>query len=233
MEYSVYQKFFKNIYSQSDFLKRVEIKGFMPEKMNPEEEVLFEEFVSWSSSFFPKNQMHWCQRVFENFDELYFVQEKLSRKKWVHFFENYLARNEIVLQKGVPKGVFILSLSEAQDIPFDKMVVLGLSEKNLSINLSTALHWTDVESIRIKFGFDLAHVDRGKFLQDLGWLKQKKLSESYFYHSEMDFSGDFQSPSLYWLQGALEQGGVLNTQVPKKNPLGPNFGKSSLYGFKF
>lgn len=216
VNFTQYKQLFKNVYGKDDFNRLKELKERLPQTINSKEKVSFSQFMDWAIPLFKKEKVSQLDQLLQSFDEIYIIEESLSYEKWVEFFENHFSRTEKTIERLEGKGISILSPAGAQNIPIDKMIFLGLSEQNLIESQDTALHWTDIESIKVKFGFTLPHADRFKLLQVFKWLDKKNISEVLYYHSETDFSGRFQSPSLYWLQGAIEGGHDLEIEAPGK-----------------
>ena len=215
ISYANYKQLFKNVYEKDDFNRLDEAKKKLPSSINPEDQVSFGEFINWSMELFKADDSQSLDKLLQNFDEIYIVDETLSYEKWLEFFENYFSRSEKTIERWEGEGLAILSPSGVLNLEVDKLIFLGLSEANLVESQQTSLHWTDIESIKIKFGFNLPHADRNKTLQLLSWIEKKNMTEVIHYHAETDFSGQFQSPSLYWLKGAVDKGHDLEIEAPK------------------
>lgn len=215
LNYETFNVYFKNVYDVNDYHRLETVKENLPEVKKSEVLMSFNEFLQWA--FELMDQKHWprLSEVLGDFDEVIKLDEKLEIEKWLQFVENYFSRTEKKIEEAVSPGLVVTSLSGALNRPLKKMMILGLSENLIKEGHDTALLWTDIESIKIKFGFSLPHADRMKSIDRLKWLQSKDVSEIHFTHGETDFSGQFQAPSIYWLQGALAQGHDLELHSPR------------------
>lgn len=214
LSYKDYKTLFTNIYDVADFKRSNLLSDDLPTHMSPQKRVKFGEFLQWSLSLLSDSQwVKVLQRIGE-LDEAYGINEEFPLEMWVQYLENYFSRSEKTIEQGQRHGVAVLSLTAAAHRPFQKMAILGLSESNLVDDANTALHWTDIETIKTKFGFNLPHPDRLKMESLLHWLEKKNVQEFILMHSETDFTGAFQAPSVYWLQGALREQASLDLHSP-------------------
>lgn len=214
VNYDKFVSLFTNVYEIEDYSRLEVLQQQIPHRVDPNEQVSFDLFLKWSIHLLDQKDWWSLVKRFPDFDEVMVVQEKLSYKKWLEFFENYFSRTEEKIKSGQEGGVAILLPSAALNRPFKKIFVMGLSENNITEKQDTALHWTDIESIKIKFGFNLPHADRFKMLDKLRWLDLKNCEEIYLSLAETDFSGQFQAPSLYWLKGAIESEHTMSLDSP-------------------
>ena len=166
-------------------------------------EVSFKDFIQWALSLLSLNEQKEISPYLYELDWLQSVSEALSFEKWLKVFENHFIRTEKVISTGKDRGVFILSLDGAMGLALKNIFVLGLSENNLTENQRTSLTWTDVESIKSKFGFNLPHTDNHRLTKQLQWFQLKQAREIIFSYSETDFSGQFQAPGFFWLDGIV------------------------------
>ncbi len=214
-EYRKFQRKFENIYDVSDFNRLHEAKKQIPESLDPHQQVLFVDFIQWSVSLLSTGEQEELSCLLPDFDGIRQVTEVLSFEKWLQVFENYFARTEKIILPAQPHGIFVLSTPASMSPALEKILVLGLSENNLTESYNTALSWADVESIKTGFGFNLPHTDDRKRVEQLQWFQHKQAHEIIFSHSETDFSGQFQAPGFFWLSGAI-QNNSLNLVSPSK-----------------
>ncbi len=214
LNFTNYQSSFQNIYDINDFKRAKELKKHIPDPVEKAQYLSFQEFINWSLQLAPKKEWALFSELFQNFDDIHFAKEKLTRIRWFEFFETYLARSEKKIIQADSSGIHVLSVTAALGRPLKRIFMLGLSENNLIENQNTSLHWRDIESIKLNFGFSLSHADRMKMIDRLYWLESKNLDELILTHSEAHFSGRFQAPSLFWLKGAIEEGQSLELSSP-------------------
>ncbi len=204
MEYREFQTLFSNVYDVEDLKRKKEMEKATPPAIDTSKLYTLNEFLDLTIQWVPASSLYAMDILLEDLDSIFALGEGLTFEKWVEFFEKYFSRNEKKLVDGAESGVQVLSLMAAQNPKLQKVVLLGMSEANLVEAHDTALHWTDIESIKINFGFNLPHTDRHVLLDELRWLETKNVEEWILTHGETDFSGQFQSPSLYWLRGAMQ-----------------------------
>ncbi len=204
---AVYKSFrtdYANVYDVEDLQRNKDIEAHFAKLVEPGTEFSLAEFFERAIKWVPPQSMPAFDILLEDLDSVFSVAERLTFEKWVEFFEKYFSRNEKKLLNGYDGGVQVLPLMAAQNPKLKKVVMIGLSEANLLESHDTALHWSDIESIKINFGFNLPHTDRHSLLDELAWFQCKSVDECLYTHGETDFSGQFQSPSLFWLKGAME-----------------------------
>lgn len=212
--YQDYKTLFTNIYEVADFKRSELLFADLPAAIHPQKPLKFGAFLQWSLTLLPHSQWSKVLQRVADLDEAYGINEEFNMEMWVQYLENYFSRSEKTIELGDPEGIAVLSINAATHRPFKKIAILGLSEANLIDDSNTALHWTDIETIKVKFGFNLPHPDRCKVQNLLLWLERKELQELILMHSETDFTGTFQAPSVYWLRGALESAESLELQTP-------------------
>ena len=218
VDFRSFQRLFANINSSEDFYQDSVWANRLPKIKERSEHVSFPQFLEWALSFFPKTNLHLFDQLIQQFDEAYAIQETLPLDRWVSFFETFFARKEKRIEEGEPHGLQILTPGAAESIDLKKVIFLGLSEQNLKDSIDSALGWGDIESLKIQFGFSLPHGDRHLSYQQMKWIDKKSFDEAYYLHSETDFSGRFQAPSLYWLKGAMAQSSQsLSLQAPSSS----------------
>ncbi len=203
--YRDFQTLFSNVYDVEDLNRSDEVEKRMPVNLETGQEYSLSRFFEIAMHWVPASSLSAFNILLEDLDPVFSVNETLSFEKWVEFFEKYFARNEKRLLEGNSAGIQVLPLMAAQNPSLDKVVIIGLSEGNLLESHDTALHWADIESIKMNFGFNLPHTDRHRLLDELKWFERKFIQECILTHGETDFSGQFQAPSLFWLKGALEK----------------------------
>ncbi len=213
-DFSQFQTLFSNIYDVSDYKRNDWVGDVLPVEARAEESLSLPEFLQWSFPFFSHKSRDLYEEIVSSLDEVFFLDEKLTREQWVDFFENLFSRSEKNLYEGVDRGITVTSLLGAQNQKFEKIVILGLNEKNTLENFNTSLHWTDIESIKMNFGFNLPHTDRLIILDRLVWLEKKEVSEILYCYSETDFLGQFQAPSFFWIEGAIGEKHSLELESP-------------------
>ena len=211
IEYKKFQSTFENIYDITDFNRNPEIKKQIPKTLDGTHEVSFDDFIQWAFSLLDPQEQKEISKYLSELEWLKSVSEVLSLEKWLKTLENHFARTEKVISPARDRGIFILSLDAAMSPTLKKIFVLGLSENNLTENHNTPLTRTDVESIKSKFGFNLPHTDNHRLAAQLHWFQLKQANEIIFSHSETDFSGQFQAPGFFWLNGVIEK----NNSDPK------------------
>ncbi len=216
IEYKTFQRTFENIYDVSDFNRLNEVKKQIPKSPKDRREVPFEDFLLWAFSLLTHEEQKELSQYLSDFDEIKPVMEVLSFEKWLQVFETYFARTEKIILPAKAHGVFVLSVDTAMSPALKKIFVLGLSENNLTENHNTALTWMDVESIKVKFGFNLPHADNHRLVKQLQWFQLKKASEIIFSHSETDFSGQFQAPGSFWLDRVVQKNNPNKLASPAK-----------------
>ena len=216
IEYKKFQRAFENIYDISDFNRFDEVKKQIPKSLKDHREVSFEDFLQWALSLLTTKEQKELSQDFFDFDNIKSVTEVLSFEKWLQVFENYFARTEKIISPAKAHGIFILSVDAAMSPALKRIFVLGLSENNLTENHNTALTWMDVESIKSKFGFNLPHADNHRLIKQLQWFQLKKATEIVFSHSETDFSGQFQAPGSFWLDGVFQKNNPNKLTSPTK-----------------
>jgi ATP-dependent helicase/nuclease subunit B len=216
IHYDQYLSLFENIYEVTDYKRSKIVQDKLPKPIKSSQKMQFSEFIKWAFSLMPENS--WANLIerLPDFDKIYFIKEDLEIEKWVDFLAQYFSRNEFKINQGDSKGISVIGLSGALNRPLKKIYLMGLTEKSLKEKLDTALHWTDIESIKLQFGFNLPHADRTKTLDQLSWMERKSLEEIFFTLAETDFSGQFQAPSLYWLRGALDEKHSIELDMPKE-----------------
>ncbi len=205
IEYHSFQGLFSNVYDVSDYARRSVVAESVPTIIEQDEAVDFATFFEWAFSLMSKSTQSSLETIVEELDDIFYLSETLTREKWLEFFENYFARNEKKICEADSEGIHVLPLAAADNVTVQKAIILGLAEDDLTDTHDTALHWTDIESIKINFGFNLPHADRRKVVEQLHWFDKKQWDEVILLVSETNFSGQFQSPSLYWLQGAMAE----------------------------
>lgn len=214
VDFETFRYFFTEVYDVEDYERLPDIQNLWPSKQSPESLINLSQFMTWAAQWVKPQQWNELLDLWQNLDSVASLEETLTYEQWLSFFENYFARNEKTLEVGDPSGLKVLSTDGAQNQILDRVIVLGLSEKNLKENLDTPLQWGDVESIKMLFGFNLPHRDRELGIGKLQWLRQKNCREFYYTYSESDFSGQFQAPSILWLKGALDE----NSDLPMQSP---------------
>ncbi|MEM7646983.1 MAG: hypothetical protein AAF203_08745, partial [Pseudomonadota bacterium] len=201
-----YSKHFSNVYDRSDFSRLVGLEEELPEAADPRLMMTFSDFAAWFFSLIPKSQYAEFSNLMSLFDGLFLMPDETSLHQWVSFFEESLSRQEKILFSGTPDGIGVLSLNGVVNRPLKKCIILGLAEENLVESRTTALLWSDIESIKLNFGFQLPHADDGRTLEKLQWIQKKGLDELIFSTATTDFNGRDLAPSVFWLQAALEEG---------------------------
>lgn len=214
LAYRKFQSLFSNIYTVDDYARSAEVKEEIPETIDSEQAFSLSDFFATTMSYVP--QKHWpeFEKVLQDLDGIYELNETLPFKKWIEFFEYYFSRTETLIEPAAKQGVMVLSLTACHNPSIQKAVILGLSESHLLEKHNTALHWNDIESIKLNFGFNLPHADRLQLVEHLHWFDKKNISEKVYTHGETDFAGQFQSPSMFWLQGALENNCSIDLTSP-------------------
>lgn len=206
--------FYSHIYEKKDLLRGEKIKEFVPESQDPLRSLTLDEFLVWSLDLIGQGDREQIYKILEDLDDVLSLSMTLNSRQWLRFFERHIARSEKKILNGQENGICFLDPSQSLSRRFQKIFLLGLSEKALSENQDTALLWKDVESIRYHFGFNLPHADQLRGEDRLQWLEQKSPDEIVYSYSETDFSGQFQAPSFYWLQGALQVQHSLELDTP-------------------
>lgn len=205
-----------NVYDIEDYSRVKAVETSLPPGQELKQELSFQSFLALAMESLPKKYWASMEPLWQEMDDLFEMQEELSIEKWISFFDRYLTRSEIKVSDGDREGLFVLPLKAALNPPLDCVVVMGLSEADITEVETTALTWGDVESIKINFGFNLPHADRHLALDYLKWFRTKQITHQVYTHGETHFSGSFQSPSLFWLQGCLETEGSLDLQAPRR-----------------
>ncbi len=150
-----YHSSFQNVYDISDFKRSDVVQKWIPEKSDKNQLISFDEFMEWSFSLAPLKDWESLREVFQSFDDAKSSKESLTRGRWFDFFEIHLSRSEKKIKDANPQGIHVLSVTAAMGRPLKKIYVLGLTENHLTENQNTSLHWRDIESIELKFGFSL------------------------------------------------------------------------------
>jgi ATP-dependent helicase/nuclease subunit B len=214
LEHKKFQERYRHIYNKTDLQRGEGITHLLPSPKNPDELISIHDFLSWSLELISHKEKQVVMDIYPDLDDVASAHLRLSYAQWLSFFEKYVAHNEKTLNPSMPAGVALLSISQSVGRPFKKIFFLGLDEKSLIEHQDTPLLWKDVESLRFQFGFNLPHPDRGLSSDRMSWLVLKKADEMVFSYAETDFSGKFQAPSFFWLQGALDKGHSLELQSP-------------------
>ena len=214
ISFSEFQQNFRQVLDQSDYQRVSSVEQTIPAAINADELMSLDQFFSWVGTWVKKNQFNGVVWLWQKLDGIAEFDPQLSFTQWIHFFEHYFARNEKTIIPALESGLHVTNLTGAHNLDVQKIIVIGLTEKNLSAGRETPLHLGDVESIRALFGFNLAHQDDNLEQDKLQWLADKPVSESVFTYSEHDFSGQFQSPALFWLQGTLATGDLKPMATP-------------------
>jgi RecB family exonuclease len=201
--YRDFKSLFSNVYETEDLQRNPVVERQIANQIDPAVNLSLSAFLEQTIHWVPNSSLSAFAAVLEDLDPVFAMAEELRFSKWVEFFERYFARNERTLVAGDPQGVHVLPLMAAHNPNFKKVVMVGLSESHLLESFDTALHWSDIESIKINFGFSLPHADRHRLIDELEWFERKDLEEVVYTHGETDFAGQFQAPSLFWLQKAM------------------------------
>ena len=220
VEYRIFKKNFENVHESGDFGRLDRVKKAIPKAQDPNCEVSFEAFIDWSFPLLDAEEQMELAELLSDFDELRFIDESLSFEKWLRLFEKYFSIREKKIAPPNPKGIFVLSLNEAMGTSLKRVFILGLSEDSLTRSYHTALKRSDVESIKSQFGFNLPHTDDQRLVKQMEWLSLKRADEMILSCSETDFSGQFQTPDFFWLNGAFREGRQRTLLSPSKTPVG-------------
>ncbi len=209
-----FRLFYSHIYEKKDLLRGDKIKDFVPESQDPLRSLSLDDFLLWSLDLLEQGDREQIYSILEDLDEVLSLSITLNCRQWLRFFERHIARSEKKIFTGQENGICFLDPSQVLSRRFQKIFLMGLSEKALNESQDTALLWKDIESIRYHFGFNLPHADQLRGEDRLQWLEQKSPDEMVYSYSETDFSGQFQAPSFYWLQGALKAQHSLELDTP-------------------
>ena len=210
MTYHQFHSQLSQIYETHDYQRDKRMKKIFPSSLNPDQGLSFKDYLQ------AVMEIMGDETILETLalESLFEFNEKLKVSQWTEFLDRHLATTEKTLYQAPQEGIHILSLKACQNLKLSHVVVLGLSEPQLLDSVETSLQWTDIESIKLNFGFNLPHGDRHQLQRSLYWFQRKKMDQVIYTQGETDFSGHAQSPSLFWLKEALHSGHSLELDSP-------------------
>ncbi|MCY4321918.1 MAG: PD-(D/E)XK nuclease family protein [Bdellovibrionaceae bacterium] len=126
------------------------------------------------------------------------VQESLTYKSWLRFFESEIFYKELEIQAEQDEGVSSLSFNALYSVQKSYVFILGLTEESLKDYPS--LFAEESEKVFEDLGFSLAlHSHRQKENSLLWFLQSSHYNEVYLSYSPFNFKGDIQTQSLIYM----------------------------------
>ena len=156
------------------------------------------DFVQWLLSFWPKNaSAHLLDALLAVLQKLT-VQETLTCKSWLRFFESEVFSKEMELKSEQSEGVSCLSFNAFYSVKSSYVFILGLTEEALE---ETSLFVSnESEDILEDLGFPIAVASSKRKESSLLWfLQSSHYKELYLSCHSYDFKGDIQTVSLLYM----------------------------------
>ena len=186
---------------------------------NPEQEVSGKEFVEWALSFRPREiENSLWDKILTAFQDVP-LEARLQWKQWVRILETGLHLREKEIKAEDENGISCLSLNAIDSVTASHILVMGLNEESLRNKGDNFLNQKDWELLDQELGFPLPFRQGPEKELALQWLFQSSaLKEVILSFSATNFSGQAQTPSVFFLLFDQLQPSTKEFSMEEKNP---------------
>ncbi|OFZ18250.1 MAG: hypothetical protein A2Z20_03185 [Bdellovibrionales bacterium RBG_16_40_8] len=204
IEFTRFKQLFSRLYDQSDLQRDMHISELFSFKFSKDDSLTREQFFSWALKFWV-DDIAPIERLSGEFLSECSAHVRLNLNSWLSYMFALVAKIEFKMKDSASDALICCNFSSAQNFIFEKIIMLDLSETALRERSELSFDTRDVHSIIYDLGIYLDSPDReyNEYLAER--LACNSDNEVKLYFAATNFSGQAQSPSLFWLQQALHE----------------------------
>lgn len=211
MPYAQFRALFHTIFEVEDLGRDQEISRLFALDANSSTTMSRDQFVSWSlQRWDPEAEYDRIEKIFSALLSETPRALKMKLESWLGYLQKLCAKLEIRIQPRDEGGVHFVNFGAGLFEKWDRIFIIGLSDKAVKSNSQSTLATSDLFSIGQDLGLYLEHPDKSEAEFAADWLSSKRDGafprQTFLSFSGSDFSGDPQAPALLWLESALGAG---------------------------
>lgn len=126
---------------------------------------------------------------------------RLSAQDWLEYLQNLCAVREIKVQEQNELGFVATNLMAADSSQYRYRYFLGLTDEQLRPTSKSMIDADESFSLLTDLGFAIENPDESFREFELEWLRLRDQNDVVIF-PQMDFSGQLQTPNLFWLRFA-------------------------------
>lgn len=210
LSYQEFTHLYSSIYDPKDLYRSPAVQKFYAKQPPTSEKMNRNQFISWAlDHLVPFESKHLTQqgiieKVLEKLIQDCPPELTLPISEYVSYLSSIISKTEIMLIPEYESGIECLNLPEAELLPTEKLIMLGLDErsmKSLTLNPKNPISAEDIGRLASDLGFSLDDSINHPMESAAQSLLLKPLDTVVASFSQTHFSGRVQSPSAFWLQG--------------------------------
>ena len=156
------------------------------------------DFVQWLLSFWPKTSDGDLLESLLSILQKFSVEETLTYKSWLRFFESELFSKELEIESEQSEGVSCLSFNAFHSVKSPYVFILGLTES--ALKESSLFLSNESNNILEDLGLPIAIASSKQKENSLLWfLQSSHYKELYLSYHSYNFKGDIQTVSLLYM----------------------------------
>ena len=218
LNYEKFKQLFNQLYDKRDLERELSVQKIFAFKYTANEVMPRDQFFAWALQFWEGET-----KPLEAFSAVFLAEcpqaTELKVKSWLQYTSNLISKLEIKVKAGAAHGISILNLEMAQNQEFTHVIVLGLSDNSQSNSDEISISRRDVEKLITDLDLYIENREPDTEAYLIYKITQQTINTVGLYFSATDFSGQVQSPSLFWLKKNLEQGSnldIMNAPEPTR-----------------
>ncbi len=210
MPFAQFRALFHTIFEIEDLRRDQDIAKLFSLEAKSSTLMSRDQFVSWSlQRWDAEAEYDRIEKIFSGLLNEAPRALKMKLESWLGYLQKLCAKLEIRIQPRDEGGVHFVNFGAGFFEKWDRIFIIGLSDKAVKSSTQVTLATSDLFSIGQDLGLYLEHTDKSEAEFSADWLSSKRdvnERETCLSFSGSDFSGDSQAPALFWLESALGAG---------------------------
>lgn len=205
MPFAEFRALFHTIFEIEDLNRDKDIARLFTLEASSSTVMNRDQFISWSlQRWDPDFEYDRIEKVFSAFLSESPRSLKMKLESWLSYLQKLCAKLEMRIASRDEGGVHFVNFGAGLIEKWDRIFIIGLSDKAVKTTAASTLATSDLFSIGQDLGLYLEHGDRSEAEFSADWLSSEREGrETLISFSGSDFSGDSQAPALLWLESAL------------------------------